>query len=305
MKIVVIVLTYNEAQHISRCLLSVRGLASQIYVVDSYSTDETVALAKSHGASVLYNKFSNQASQFNWALDQLKLSNTWILRLDADEYLESGSHEKIIEAISCDKVTSNGFALNRTATFMGRAIKYGGIYPIKVVRMFRAGSGRYENRWMDEHLQIEGAIGELDCLIIDDNCKSISWWISKHNNYASREAIEIINYQYNFLQKNSNENRYSHSLTISLKNLIKKHIYCRLPLGTGPLLYFIYRYFVRFGFLDGFAGFAFHFLQGFWYRTLVDIKVFELKIALRDDSQSIRSIILSKFSIDIGQDGPL
>ncbi len=171
---------------------------------------------------------------------------------------------------------------------MGRWIKHGTRYPLVLLRIWRTGKGHIEQRWMDEHIIVEeGKTTTFDHDFNDHNLHNISWWTEKHNKYATREAIDVLNRQYRLF--NSAEAKViPHGLSqAGFKRIIKERIYNALPVFSGPLLYFLYRYFIRLGFLDGKEGAAYHFLQGFWYRFLVQAKVMELDRELKklDDSK--------------------
>lgn len=269
----VIILTYNEEINLENCLKSIANWASEIFVVDCYSTDKTLDIAKRYGAKIVQHPFENQSQQFNWALDNLDIKSDWILRLDADEYLTPELKKEIGEAlfnmrtsdvsnISVNVRTSdvqeiNGFYIKRRVYFMGKWVKHGGYYPLWFLRIFRKGKARCENRKVDEHLiLLEGKTARLKNDFIDDNKKDLTYWIEKHNNYASREAEEILS---------------------GKRGGRKKNFYYSLPFFCRAWFYFIYRYFFRLGFLDGKKGLIFHFLQGLWYRFLVDAKIYERK----------------------------
>ena len=253
-----IVLTYNEEINIENCLKSVANWADEIFIIDSYSTDKTLEIAKKYGAQIVQRPFENQAKQFNWALDNLKIKNEWILRLDADEYLTEELKKEIAQKLLKTSGEISGFYMKRRVYFMGRWIKYGGYYPIWLLRLFRKGKAKSEERAMDEHIiLLEGRAEKLKNDFVDDNKRDLTWWIDKHNNYASREAGEVILKKYGSKKK--------------------KIFYYKLPLFYRSFIYFIYRYFFRLGFLDGKEGLIFHFLQGFWYRFLVDAKLYEYK----------------------------
>ena len=254
----VIILTYNEELNIENCLKSVVGLADEIFIVDSYSTDGTTRIAKRYGAKIIQHPFENQAQQFNWALDNLEIKNDWILRLDADEYLTRELKNEITEKLENTPSNISGYYIKRRVYFMGRWIKHGGYYPTWLLRLFRNGKGRSEERKMGEHIGLlEGKAKKLKNDFIDDNKNDLEDWINKHNNYSSREAKEILSGNY---------------------GRGKKKIYYQLPLFCRAFLYFIYRYFIRFGFLDGKEGLIFHFLHAFWYRFLIDAKIYEQKL---------------------------
>jgi len=160
--------------------------------------------------------------------------------------------------------------------FQGKLIGHGGVGRNKVSRLFRYGHGRSEARWMDEHIKIDGKCIDLSGHMIDDNLNSVSWWIDKHNNYASREAVDLLNLKYQFTALDSVSDSGIKS-SISKKRWIKENLYAKLPLGMRSFSYFFYRYILLAGFLDGLVGSQFHFLQSFWYRYLVDIKLAEVE----------------------------
>ena len=260
-KLSVIILTYNEEKNLPQCLESIRGLAHETIVVDSYSTDRTQAIAKEFGARVHEHPFKNQADQFNWALDNVEITGDWILKLDADEYITPELREEIGELLKRSDLhlqNFNGYYIKRRVHFMGRWIRHGGYYPIWFLRLWRKGKGRSEVKEMDEHIILtEGEAGRLRYDFADDNRKGLTDWTNKHNGYSTREARDYVAGYYSSGDK--------------------KVFYYRLPPFFRAFAYFCYRYFVRLGFLDGVPGLAWHFLQGFWYRFLIDAKIRELQ----------------------------
>lgn len=289
----VIILTYNEEIHLERLLRNIADWSDEVFIVDSFSTDKTLEIAKKYGGKIVQHSFENQAQQFNWALDNLKIKNEWILRLDADEYLTEELKEEISfflnpltprsarlrfrlgleekEISSSEKV--NGFYMKRRVYFMGRWIKHGAYYPIWLLRLFKKGKARSEQREMDEHLVLlEGKSEKLKNDFIDDNKKLLSDWITKHNNYSSREVEEVLKEVRGRKQEVSAGKI---SGQTARKKWMKNNFYYKMPLFFRACAYFCYRYFIRLGFLDGKEGLVFHFLQGFWYRFLVDAKIYE------------------------------
>lgn len=287
-----IVLTYNEEEHIGRCLRSLQPLAKKIYVVDSFSGDQTIEQAKLLKAETVQHPFSNQAQQFNWALDTLPVNTAWTMRIDADEYLESDLQRELPNLLEKLPLEIDGIYLKRKVFFQGKWIRYGGFYPHVLLRIWRTGKGRIEQRWMDEHIVLPSnsktviANGHL----VDDNQKGITFWINKHNKYASREAVELLNLKYELLPIDATL-KSSDDPQAKRKRLIKENLYSKLPLGLRSAFYFFYRYFLMFGFLDGGRGFLWHFLQGFWYRLLVDIKVKEVEERSGGDVQKMKEIL--------------
>lgn len=296
----IIILTYNEEIHLGRLMENVAGWADEVIVVDSYSTDRTKEIAERHGAKVVQHKFENQAQQFNWALDNLEIKNEWILRLDADEYLTEELKKEIGEVLlnlgksdfpdiksnvrksdfqrldrtsDVQKLEINGFYIKRRVYFMGRWIKYGGYYPTWILRLFKRGSGRSEEREMDEHIILfDGVAGKLKNDFVDDNKNNLEWWTAKHNNFSTREARERLKYD-----GPSELESDPLGSQAERKRWWKENVYLAIPAFLRAFGYFFYRYFLRFGFLDGKEGLIFHFLQGCWHQFLIDAKMYEMK----------------------------
>ena len=153
----VIILTYNEEIHIRRCLDNINSIAKEIFVIDSYSTDRTLDIAKEYEkVKILQHQWpGNQATQFNWALKHLTIHTQWVLRLDADEYLLPELIEELREKLPLLPIDVNGIIFNRRHIFMDKWMKRG-IYPVRLLRVFRYGKGMCEQRLMDEHIQLTG-----------------------------------------------------------------------------------------------------------------------------------------------------
>ncbi|MEF8746773.1 MAG: glycosyltransferase family 2 protein [Candidatus Accumulibacter propinquus] len=290
MKLVAIILTFNEEQHLARCIESVKTVATHVVVADCFSTDGTLDIARAHSARVIQKEWVNYAIQFNWALTQLDPDTEWVLRIDADEYLTPELAAEIrahLPALGCQ---IDGVLCGRRMTFQGQLIRHGGVFPIRILRLFRYGRGECENRWMDEHIKVAGPIVDFKGELIDDNLNSLTWWTDKHNKYASREAVDLLNLEYGFMPRDSVASLRGGGQA-GLKRWVKEVVYSRLPGGFRAFVYFAYRYVIRFGFLDGRAGAAFHFLQGFWYRYLVDAKVAEVRRYMRSERCDVRVAI--------------
>ena len=299
MQLTVIILTLNEELHIKRAIESVSDLADRIFVIDSGSTDDTVSIAVSCGAKVLTNAFVTQATQFNWALDNLPDDTQWVFRLDADEVVTADLKYSLARVLSEVGDGINGISVDRRILFLGGSIRWGGVFPVRLVRAFRFGYGRSEDRWMDEHIIVDGGVVSASGEILDWNLKPLTWWVEKHNRYASREAIEVLNAEYEFLNRSAKKDLTGGS---EFRRFVKARIYMRMPLGLRSFVYFAYRYIIRLGFLDGYRGFAFHFLQGFWYRLLVDLKTQEVKQLLANDCSNIFDIIYEVLEINLSSE---
>jgi glycosyltransferase involved in cell wall biosynthesis len=293
----VIILTYNEEIHIKRCIENVKNFAKHIFVVDSFSTDKTVEIASEMGAIVYQNKWENNyARQFNWGLDNLPISTEWVFRLDADEYLTDELIAELLIQIPHvnESVCGIVFPLNRF--FFNKRIKRG-IGKMNLLRMFRFGKGKCEDRWMDEHIKLShGNTLIINKAFCDHNLNTFSWWISKHNGYSIREAIDLLDIEFNFF--NSASEKINLSADAANKRN-KKLKYARLPLFWRSFFYFIYRYFFKLGFTEGKEAFLWHFLQGWWYRTLVDVKIYEIKKKCGNDVIKIKEFIKKNYQIDI------
>ena len=289
-----IVLTYNEEIHLERCLSSLQNVCKDIVVVDSYSTDMTECIAKGLGCKFYQNKWINYAEQFNWALDNCDISTDWVLRIDADEYLYQEDSEELRKALKNVNSEVSGFTLKLVRFFMQKEIKR--MPQIKMLRLFRNGKGRSELRWMDEHIEIEsGSIKDLEVRFADDNLNNIGWWTTKHNGYSIREAIDLLDVEYNILGNNHQTNLDDQAL--KKRNLKLK--YAKSPLFLRAFVYFVYRYILKLGFLDGKEGFLWNFLQGWWYRTLVDAKVYEIKKECGKDPDKIKDYIYRNYNIKL------
>jgi glycosyltransferase involved in cell wall biosynthesis len=282
--VAVIILTFNEECHIARAINSVRSFAKEIFVIDSGSKDRTVQISQDLGAVVFENKFVNQAQQFEWALNNAPISSSWIMRLDADEIIEPDlvdTIERELPKLSGDIV---GINLKRKHIFMGRWIRWGGRYPIVLLRIWRRGHGYIEKRWMDEHITVEGGRTVVfEGGFSDENLNDLRSFVEKHNKYATREAIEVLNQRRSLWASRSVLTVRTASFKSAVVRFAKERIYNRIPFQISALSYFLYRYFLRLGFLDGTEGLIYHVLQGFWYRFLVGARVFELEQQINPD----------------------
>ena len=295
-KVTAIILTFNEEIHLQRCIDSVKKLTNNIYVVDSFSNDATVEIAKRNQAQVLQKKWEgNHSIQFNWALTQIPADTSWILRIDADEVLEPVLIQEIEEALKVVSEQVMALRCNRKMIFQGYLLRYGGLRANRVQRLFRYGHGQSESRWMDEHISVDGLTQDLSGAIIDNNLNSLSFWIEKHNNYASKEALELLNIKYNFFPNAV----HAQASVNSVKSFIKNNVYAVLPGGLRAFLYYIYRYIFCLGFLDEKRGRQFHFLQGFWYRYLVDCKVVEVERYMQKQHVSLKTAIHKVLNIQL------
>lgn len=277
----VLILTKNEEKNLRKCVASFKGAAKRFVIIDSGSTDNTRALCQQlnselqkEGISLdfYYHKWISYADQFNWGLKNTKIETQWTMRMDADEELLPALAKEIKDNLDSLQSPVNGVVIRRRMIFMGRWIKHGGRYPELLLRIFRTGMAYCEMKIMDEHMILtSGKTVTFDNDLIDNNQKDLEWWIAKHNWYSNREVLD---YQMS-IKKNRCQISGKSSKQAIRKRKMKMNGYYRMPKFLRAHLYFLYRYWFKLGFLDGKEGRIFHFLQAYWYRFLVDSKMFE------------------------------
>ena len=270
--IAVIILCKNEELHIGRCLERLMPLQpSEVFLIDCYSSDRTRIIAEMWGKkyeirfggklTVIQHEWPGlYAKQFNWALENCGLTSDWVLRLDADEYLVDDAIIEIKQRLPELPSNVSLIELPLCQVWFGDVVKFGtGV--LYLGRIFRRGLGKCEERYMDEHTVVKGGHTiRFKHPFVDDNLNTLDWWIIKHLGYARREAIDY------FFGNSSG----------------KKSFYNRLPLFGRCFAYFFYRYIIRGGFIEGKAGFTWHFFQGWWYRSLVDVNIMNVKKKVKE-----------------------
>ncbi|MEA5401606.1 glycosyltransferase family 2 protein [Arcicella sp. DC2W] len=294
----VIILTFNEEKHIKRCIKSLLLFTDKIFIIDSGSIDKTVEIAESLGAKVVQNTWVNYAVQFNFGIQNNPFNTKWLMRMDADEYVLPELAEEINQKLGNITPEIAGMYIKRRVIFMDKWIRRGAYYPIWLLRIWRNGQGACEESWMDEHITLTtGKTIQLENDLVDHNLNNLTWWTQKHNLYAIREVIDLLNIKYNFRNFESVEPNFFGSQEQRTRFLKVK--YASIPLFIRPIIYFLYRYIFRLGFLDGKQGFIWHFLQGFWYRFLVDAKVYEVYHRAGRDKKAIENFFKEEFNKDL------
>ncbi len=276
--ITAIILTKNEEVNIGKCIRSVKPIVKRIVVVDSGSTDNTVGVARDLGAEVMVNELKPflYAKQFLYAMDHANIQTKWVFRFDADEELTPESAQEIDRLCNDNEDTDvNGIVVRFEVNFMGRAIRHGGVYPLRKLLVFKYGKGNIEDRYMDEHcILYEGRSVEVKSDSLHHDDKGLTAWIDKHNNYSTREMQD-----YYATLKSDAATGLSDANNLDAKARFKRFlrwkIYYKFPAGFRAWAYYCYRYYVRLGFLDGREGRIFCFMQAYWYRFLVDAKIYE------------------------------
>ena len=280
----VVILTKNEEKNIRKCIESFNGIMKRVVIIDSFSTDGTQRLCvqlrnelAERGCQLDFyeHEFVDQATQFNWGLKNTNIETEWCMRIDADEEITKELSLEIDEKLNAIHKPVNGIILRRRVMFMGRWIKHGGRYPEYLLRIFRTGLAKCEQKIMDEHIILEeGETTNFLYDLIDNNQKDLEWWTAKHNWYSNREVLD---YQTNLMKSKDEMLKKEGKSTkqARAKRVIKNTGYYKLPKFWRAHIYFIYRYYIKLGFLDGPEGKIYHFLQAYWYRFLVDAKMYE------------------------------
>ena len=270
-----IVLTHNEEVHIEHCLKSVRDWIGEIIIVDSFSTDATLEICRRFTDRIYQHPFENQAKQFNWALDNVHVTHPWILRLDSDEMVLPELALEICRTLPTLESDVTGIYMKRRVYFMGRWMKHGAYYPMWFLRILKNGCGRYEEV-TEEHIVLErGHAVRLKNDFVDYNRKGLTFWTDKHNHWAIGEMLDTMAVMGKGALPEGTVAPALLGTQEQRTRWLKTNIYAKAPLIIRAFAYFFYRYTCRLGFLDGREGLIFHFLQGCWYRVLVDAKIYE------------------------------
>ena len=294
----VLILTYNEEKHIERVISNAKKITDKIIVVDSKSTDNTKKISESLGARFYeydWTSSSIWAEKINWALTEIPIETNWIMRLDADEYMTDNFISTIIDTLPQIDAKVNAISVIRREYFMGRWMKHGGVYPKSMIRIFKKGKAVFENRLLDEHVEVnDGEILYLNIDICDDRDISLYEWTTKHNGYSNSEAIMLLDKELNIFQSDDTSFKLDKN---SLNKRKKKDMYSKFPLFWRVWLLFIYRFVFKMAFLDGIEGFLYSFFQCLWYRSLADAKIYELKKQFGGDNEKIVEYVKGKYKI--------
>lgn len=270
-KLVVIILTFNSEQSLRPVVESCQHLASRILVVDSFSTDGTVALARELGCEVLEHPFENYSAQRNWAQSEANLqSDEWVLHLDSDEELSPELARSVSEALASP--VADGYLMRRLTHFWGKPIRFGHMNPSWHLRLYKAGFGKCEERLYDQHFVANGPTAKLKGVLLDMQSVDLERWTATHNRWSTMEALEGASIRSNkegTLQENLFGDRRER------KRWLKNRLWYKAPLFLRTYIFFFYSYVLKLGFLDGRVGLVYHTLQAFWFRFLVDAKIEE------------------------------
>ncbi|MDF0490941.1 glycosyltransferase family 2 protein [Sphingomonas sp. H39-1-10] len=276
----IVLLSFNSVATIGRTIRSVQSLSDDIHVVDSYSKDDTVELCRSLGCNVVQRAFSNYADQRNWAIDNLPIRHDWQMHVDADEEF-TPELVSAIRAADLNNSPADGYIFGRKIVFFGKVLRHGAIGSTWHYRLFRTGYGRCEDRLYDQHFVGTGRTVKLPAFMLDHQDATLSEWTARHNRWSDMEAAEALRSARaeetsDDLQRVVRPN--ARGTVIERKRAVKAKYYS-LPLFARAFAYFIYSYFIKLGFMDGRRGLIFCTLQSFWFRFLVDAKIYETQLA--------------------------
>lgn len=274
----VIILTFNEEVNIRACLESVKDLTVEIFIVDSFSTDKTLEIAREYTEKIFQNAWVHWAHQRNWALANLPLQHDWVFFLDADERLTRELCQEIIDIFTSSIPALEGYYIKRNFFFLGRWLKHGGYKSDFILRLFRKDKGSSIGSGAREYVTIQGTVGKLTHAMMHEDRKDITFWIDKHNKISNLEAAEILRLENQTSLITDKKDGEKLKMEHRFKVWLREKVWLRLPILIRPLFYFFYRYIIQLGFLDGKEGLIYCVLHGFWYPFLVDSKLIELKL---------------------------
>jgi len=267
----VVILCFNEELNLAAALDSVVGWAREVFVVDSYSTDRTVDVAlarQDDGVRVVQHAFESYSEQWSWAVENLPVRTDWVLKLDADERTTPAFQNEVEARLLAAEVPEVAFVVHWRLVFLGKHLRWGGLYPNGAIRIWRHGQAHFDDRGVNEHVIVDGAVGEIRHPVDHEDRKDLGQWLERHNRYSALEtrALEAGNVtgQVTPLFFGSGEER----------RAWLRRVYYNVP--GRALWYFLYRYVVRLGFLDGRAGFRFAFLHASYFYW-IDLKRDELR----------------------------
>lgn len=280
LRLSVFILARNEELNLPDCLESLKGWCRDIHLVDSFSTDATLEIARRYGVHIHQHKFEGHTLQRLWALQNVPFENEWVFALDADHRVTPELREELIAVFSNPPEDVNGLFVKRRQIFRGKWIRHGGYYPKYHLKLFRRQCAYLDDHEFDYRFYVKGKTRVLKHDILESNQNEwrIGFFVEKHNRFATELAIEELKRKRGEVQYLTHVSFFGNS---DQRILRLKILWNRLPMYVRPFLLFIYRYFLRFGFLDGKEGFIFYFLQSLWFRLLVDVRREELEAEMK------------------------
>ena len=277
-----VILCYNESKNIGHCLESVKGFCD-IFVVDSGSTDDTVEIAGKYTSNIVVHEYQNHASQWQWALKNLDFDTEWIIALDSDFVVTEELKKQINDELESLPDNINGIYVKHNYVFGGGNVRFGGTkqYWLRIVRHKTANADLSD--LVDFRFIVPGDTRRFDSAVVEYNRydDDISTWLNKQDKFSIRLAIEEEMRRRKLIEWGVKPDLFGNP---DERFMWLRDRWLSLPLFIRPVVYFIYRYIIMLGFLDGRAGFLYHFLQGFWLRVVIDWKIMQIrKLGLDDE----------------------
>lgn len=276
--ITAVILTYNERQHLSRCIKSIGGLVKEFVVVDSFSEDNTRSIARDYGARVVTHEYENHPDQWRWVLESLDFDTNWLFAVDADFIVEDALTKEVVSLFKdgiADDVT--GIEIRHRQKFGGRLLRFGGINPRYWLRVFKRSAVTVDpcDR-VDVHFLVEGETERTRSGVVEDNINDRDYlaWIEKQIAFAEAKAAEELAVKRGDCKPTIREKAYSARWTWAG---LEKSVWPHLPRYWRAVALFGLRYFVMGGFLDGREGLKYHVSQSLLFRLMVDSKVARLE----------------------------
>lgn len=267
------IFTLDEEVHLPGCLASL-AWCDDVIVVDSGSTDRTHAIAEQAGARVFVHAFTGFGDQRNWALEGTSPKHEWVLILDADERVPPELAQELSGVCAAAASDVAAFRVRRRFHMWNRWLRYSSLYPSWVVRLVRLGRVQYVNRGHAETQVVQGRIADLQNDLIDENLKGIDEWFERQNRYSSKEAgFEL-----------STEGGSSGLIDLLSTDPLRRRAALKLAAARmpgRPLVYFLYTYVLRGGFMDGRDGLVFCMMRA-TYQAMIVAKKYEYKKRLRN-----------------------
>ena len=268
----VMIFTLDEEIHLPQCLQSL-AWCGDVIVIDSFSRDRTEAICRGAGVRFFQHAFTGFGDQRNWAMEETAPVHEWVLILDADERVPDDLAAELGRVLPGTPESVGAFRLKRRFHMWGRWLRYSSLYPTWVVRLVRKGRVRYVNRGHAETQEVDGEIRDLENDLIDENLKGMDEWFERHNRYARKDA------EYE-LQRDA-EPAAMGGLFVGdpmQRRKSLKRLASHLP--GRPVVYFLYSYLWRRGFLDGRDGLIFCMMRAL-YQGMVVARKHDLRRRLK------------------------
>lgn len=277
----VLVLTKNEEDNIEACL-DCLSFSDDVVVLDSFSTDRTVELARKYpNVRVIQRVFDTWSKHSNWALDNIAFRHPWVYYSDADERVTPGLRDEILAVINDPGMPHAAYRLRYKNMFMGRWIRHGGVYPVWIIRLFQPGRIRYEDREVNAHPVVQGTLGDLrEHFIHFSFNKGLRPWFQKHNSYSDMEAREALRVREHAVWEKV---RLARSSTGAVRRRAIKDLSFFLPLRA--VARFLYMYFGQWGILDRWPGFHYAAMISM-YEYWIEVKILEQERNWRDRTEA-------------------